>query len=255
MEIADEMSVLADHEPAIDDEMSLLDDEHFAAPDEPAWSVPQDEWESVMGYIQQEQAMRAAWEQQQAADDQFQQAAEWEEALREALDPYSESYDPAVAQAMIAELAQGHIDPVVELINAAHQEQQAAATESAVKEGFENAGIPEKKFADAEARADEVYEQMLLASNNDPGWTVAYGRVLATGDQAQVDAFLAYKEQLFAVHALEHMANEWQRSQEVAGAKDELALLQLRQAPPGVRNPQPTGGDEFSVLHKFFTNR
>jgi hypothetical protein len=237
-----EFATATDEPNLVADESSVLD-EHFPSVDEPTWSIPRDEWESVMGYIQTQQEQQAAWEQAQVADIESQQAAEWEQALSEYLDPHSDLYDPAAAQAMIAELAQQHVQPIVEVMNAAYAEQAHEALTNAIHDGFEASGIPEDRFEQAEQRANEVLGQMLTASEYDPGWAAAWQQVVASGDHAQIDAFVAYRDQLFAVAALEHTAEEWTRAQEVAGAKDEMALFHLRTAPLSVRQPQQSHTD------------
>jgi hypothetical protein len=228
-------------EPGFADESSVLA-EHFDV-DEPAsesaWSGPtQEEWDTVTDWLQQQQEAQTAWEQEQAADYEFQQAAEWDEAIREYLDPYSALYDPTAAQAMIAELAQQHVSPLIELINAAQQEQAAEALTDAIHDGFEASGIPEDRFEQAEGRANEVFEQMIRASEHDPAWAAAWQQVVATGDQSQIENFLADRDQRFAVRALEHTAEEWTRAQEVAGARDEMELLHLRTTPTQPKEPR-----------------
>ena len=74
-------------------------------PVEPAWQGPsQDEWGSVMGYIQQQQAERDAYAQQQQAQQSQQQYA---------VDPFADDFGQQL-QTIIGQAVQQNLAPVME---------------------------------------------------------------------------------------------------------------------------------------------
>ena len=143
--------------------------EQYFEPEGDQWSPSREEWENLrdgVGYVAAEmQARQQAAEAEYAGDQQ----AAYEDAIRDAFDPYSEAFDPDRAMQMVAELVQGQIAPVQQQL--AERQYQDALDDAAdyADDVLLELGVPEDKLdevlGDAQAMLQSRAVELVLAQH------------------------------------------------------------------------------------------
>jgi len=202
---------------------------------EPEWRPSQEEWDGLLSHV-------AAQEQAAEYEDQRYQQEAYEEAIRDAFDPYSENFNPEAALQMISALVEQQTAPIQQALAEREYQDSLAEAEDVVDDIFDELEVPEEQRDAVRTDANERLTGAALE--------IVLGQV---GHSPESVARAAQSPDPVARQWAADMMR-WADSGvgELIAGNDEAARIALSEAASQARLTNSGPRDEASVMARYF---